>query len=48
MVCYKLLSPFSPQALASALQSAAPSLTPAHAIDAAWGLGVTGAGTKVS
>uniref|UniRef100_A0A7S3VM75 RAP domain-containing protein n=1 Tax=Dunaliella tertiolecta TaxID=3047 RepID=A0A7S3VM75_DUNTE len=36
------------KAMASALQAAAPGLTPAHAIDAAWGLGVTGAGTKES
>lgn len=34
------------RSLAAALKTAAPQLTPAHAIDAAWALGVLGAGDK--
>lgn len=34
------------QSLAAALKAAAPQLTPAHAIDAAWALGVLGASDK--
>lgn len=36
------------KAVAAAIKGAAAELSPAHAIDAAWGLGLVGAGDRVS
>lgn len=43
----QLLFPHAPQGLAAVVAAGVSQLTPAHAVDAAWGLGVMGAADKV-